>query len=854
MCEMFRRNNFLCFASLLLLALSSDLSEHNLGDSVTSKQSESDLFADIDINGNGRISEAELYEFVQETGGDSLDESKEVHNAVSSVMSVLDGNNDRILKKDDLSKYMKSLASLLPLDEVARWVAHAQQMPPDVVKSFMDNGITGYDFPELLQNNGALLEQELGIARVSLRRRLMRGMRMKLLGMGNHPAAPELLTLTSLPPTPSTTATSSVLLEGKAGGGDDHCEQATALIQWGSGNSHLPDFLDSNDMDFPVHKYQLYRERGPAVGGSDSSDPMVQQRTLAGKDELIYEGMEMFFKDRLPVMPSRADSVTYTYRLVAWNVIGRSEYTVFEHTVPQLSRHCLEVLADVASVPLQLSAPPRVGQGQDWDDNVSQDVALERSDSAVGAGRVLEANRITPSPPDGVSELGIGPAGPAVVVSAMNHLLSVLTTAGSILGFAYYSVKYTVLAISFMLSFVFTVMRVKSLLMYNKAMEREGAAGDRVTDAVLGYVTYLEPACGWLQRNLLAPSLSWVAPLLTRLLDALGSASPACRPMTTHLANAIGLVVKMVLEPGMPGSVDSDSSGQSATASRRDSAGRGTSRHPPGMVLRNQDSVSNMSCSSDDVPNSESMEVSFHQCYLCTTPVTDKLIKNGKRKRHHCSRCGGIFCKKCGTVDHVALQCQVGGKCVCRRCQSSAGAGAGAGRVDARRGSVGVGVGVGKTDIRDLSSLDVFINASISGGKAGQEGGGSKQGSNASSRSNSPVPELARYVDGDSDTSSVCRSTPPVSTPEALRGRPPLHTSTGSAEKATMKKGTFSRISMSILGFRHRSPSPPLEAPVLRHQGSVPRLPSSSSLGSLDAPDMVRSATYPQKHSSHLAY
>jgi hypothetical protein len=36
--------------------------EHKLGDSVTSKQSELDFFAGIDINGNGRISEAELFE------------------------------------------------------------------------------------------------------------------------------------------------------------------------------------------------------------------------------------------------------------------------------------------------------------------------------------------------------------------------------------------------------------------------------------------------------------------------------------------------------------------------------------------------------------------------------------------------------------------------------------------------------------------------------------------------------------------------------------------------------------------------------------------------------------------------
>ena len=50
---------------------------------------------------------------MQETGGDSLDESEEVLHAVTAVLSVMDGNHDKVLKKDDLSKYMKSLGTLL---------------------------------------------------------------------------------------------------------------------------------------------------------------------------------------------------------------------------------------------------------------------------------------------------------------------------------------------------------------------------------------------------------------------------------------------------------------------------------------------------------------------------------------------------------------------------------------------------------------------------------------------------------------------------------------------------------------------------------------------------------------------
>lgn len=48
------------------------------------------------------------------------------------------------------------------MEEAAEWAAHSQHMPNDVVQSFIDNGITGYDFPELLSNNGQLLKKELG--------------------------------------------------------------------------------------------------------------------------------------------------------------------------------------------------------------------------------------------------------------------------------------------------------------------------------------------------------------------------------------------------------------------------------------------------------------------------------------------------------------------------------------------------------------------------------------------------------------------------------------------------------------------------------------------------------------------
>jgi len=53
------------------------------------------------------------------------------------------------------------------VDEVKAWAEHSQQLLPSVVARFHTNRITGYDFPELLADDEALLESELGINRKS---------------------------------------------------------------------------------------------------------------------------------------------------------------------------------------------------------------------------------------------------------------------------------------------------------------------------------------------------------------------------------------------------------------------------------------------------------------------------------------------------------------------------------------------------------------------------------------------------------------------------------------------------------------------------------------------------------------
>ena len=175
------------------------------------------------------------------------------------------------------------------------WVRHGLQLHEHAVSRFEDAKITGYDFPELLENDGRLLESHLGLSSPYERRRVQRGMRMKLMGMGRPPVKP-------------------FAVAAKSRG----C--SSVLVEWKS---------DSADASFPVHKFVLQR-RQPSLPRSrwgvwwaaGNSSAESQWRT-------VYEGMETRFEET-----GLATDEVYSYRIVAWNVIGRSEYEyVSERTV-----------------------------------------------------------------------------------------------------------------------------------------------------------------------------------------------------------------------------------------------------------------------------------------------------------------------------------------------------------------------------------------------------------------------------------------------------------------------------------------------------------------------------------------
>ncbi|CAN0033008.1 unnamed protein product [Pylaiella littoralis] len=148
------------------------------------------FFNSLDENADGVLAEDEIREFVGYVGGSTLDDSSEILGGVSRVMGRLDTDSEEGIGLKELSSWINRLGSMLTVEEAADWVTHAVQLPPEVAEAFRSNSISAYDFPELVEDNGAGL-YDLGIKR-KFRKRIVKAIEVRLLGLGEEPPRPVL--------------------------------------------------------------------------------------------------------------------------------------------------------------------------------------------------------------------------------------------------------------------------------------------------------------------------------------------------------------------------------------------------------------------------------------------------------------------------------------------------------------------------------------------------------------------------------------------------------------------------------------------------------------------------------------
>ncbi|CAM9114184.1 unnamed protein product [Ectocarpus sp. 12 AP-2014] len=170
------------------------------------------FFNSLDENSDGVLAENEIREFVGYVGGSSLDDNSEILGGVSTVMGRLDTDSDKGIGLKELSSWINRLGPMLTVEEAADWVSHAVQLPREVAEAFRSNSISAYDFPELVEDNGAGL-YDLGIKR-KFRKRIVKAIEVRLLGLGDEPPLPVLHP-------PSYLGGGKARIEWSAGGADD---------------------------------------------------------------------------------------------------------------------------------------------------------------------------------------------------------------------------------------------------------------------------------------------------------------------------------------------------------------------------------------------------------------------------------------------------------------------------------------------------------------------------------------------------------------------------------------------------------------------------------------------------------
>jgi len=280
-----------------------------LGDGIRSSEASGIFFDSLDKDGDGAIEPEEVAIFLQEEiGGKQFDTQIEVDEEVGTIMERLDQNNNDGLEMSDMLDYWTQLESLLTTEEVAEWIVYSVQLPSSVGKIFLENGITGYDFLEIVDNGGKVLEDELGISKASFRNKIVRQMQARMLGIGSAPGTPQHFVHKL-----------------------ESCKAVT--LSWDKSTARV----------FPVHSYRIQRRAinlfGSALPSSvDESASITNSNTFDSFKsdwKTVFVGSDTEFADSDLEMGHN-----YIYRIQAWNSAGRSGWQLIDLTNDLKKKKC----------------------------------------------------------------------------------------------------------------------------------------------------------------------------------------------------------------------------------------------------------------------------------------------------------------------------------------------------------------------------------------------------------------------------------------------------------------------------------------------------------------------------------
>lgn len=221
------------------------------------------FFSSIDGDGDGSLTMRELSRYLEGGNGETA--------SGRDALKMLDSDSD---EDETVSPRELRLAAttMLSPHEVERWVRHGVGLG-EFAREFRERGLTLLDFPTLLANDGAELE-EIGVGVGRRRERLIRAMKRQLLRVGRAPSMPRRVTA--------------------------HVEDDFVRITW-----RRPKDLGSPE----THEYEVQTAMG--VGGT----------VLKWSHAISVDSST--FTARVSGL-SRAPGVRHKFSVVAWNEFGHS--------------------------------------------------------------------------------------------------------------------------------------------------------------------------------------------------------------------------------------------------------------------------------------------------------------------------------------------------------------------------------------------------------------------------------------------------------------------------------------------------------------------------------------------------
>jgi len=650
------RTSTIPIITFLLLLSTTPMVHSNIGDNIRSNESSISFFQSVDKDGDGILRAAEVANFLEHEIGDtsSFVTSYEISSEANRVIRALDQNEDETVEQRDIMEYWDHMDNLLTAEEVEEWVVNAVQLPEYVGRIFKENAVTGYDFAELVENNGEILKTELGITKLSFVKKIVNLMHARMLGIGNVPEAPK-------------------NFKYKV---EENCHSVT--FNWDK----------SYAAGFPVHSYSV-QKRAISMTTSIPSSSQQQSNINTSKSYLdnicnkypdgkfvtplkyydddicreeasfnhkqqshylnwvtIYQGADTEFFDH-----SLEPGYSFKYRIQAWNSVGRSLWETADISDQLKKLKCLKTPSNSAVARITRS----LILSNNFDDSFSSSQSFKKL--YFFSGLLITIAR--------------GVVAVAAFIAALmkwkrascDSTMLVATMFTPFLKLFQYinTMSKNMIGIEIIPSYILGASDDNDVVAHDVYVNAVGLNGFKK-----GGVTFTENETPFDRRWKLSRSESQRNNSCRSLLSSSDdSHSPILSVGINEASDSNNN--NNIREIKLKEKSSSKFNNIKLIDRKKSQCGGCDPSSPIIAKIDDHPQNSNRSCITTSRTNCSSIVEEYDDYTICNT--CRKKYKLGRRYRHHCARCLSTFCHKHGRTTHSNFtSCKIPGSCVCNKC------------------------------------------------------------------------------------------------------------------------------------------------------------------------------------------